>query len=70
MSDKSVKHKIIYDNIDELLKGFFKILETSNGNVKVVCMCLVNLSAEEYGLNKIISFITNDSNSNGVVPIF
>lgn len=66
-SDKYEENKFIVDNIDDLLKGLFRILETDNNNAKTACLCLVNISAKESSLNKIMSFINNDISSNSLV---
>lgn len=55
------------DNIEELLKGLFKVLETDISNASKACLCLVNISAKENGLNKIMSFINSDVSSNNLV---
>lgn len=55
------------DNIEELFKGLFKVLETDIINAKKAGLCLVNLSARENGLNKIMSFIKSDISSNALV---
>lgn len=51
---------MIVDNIDDLLKGLFRVLETDSSNAKEACLCLVNLSAKESGAYKIMSFIESD----------
>lgn len=66
-SDKNKENKFVVDNIDDLLKGLFKIVETDNSNAKAACLCLVNISATENGLNKIMSFIDSDMSSNNSV---
>lgn len=68
--DKCEENKVIADNLDDLVKGLFKVLETDGTNAKTACLCLVNISAKEKGLNKIISFISNenaDNSSNDLV---
>ncbi|XP_015363177.1 PREDICTED: protein HGH1 homolog [Diuraphis noxia] len=65
-ADKHKENKIIIDNIDELLKGLFKVLETDRANANVACLCLVNISSRENGLKKIMSFLNSNNNSNNL----
>lgn len=62
--DKYEENKTIFGNIDDLLKGLFKVLETDCINAKAACLCLVNLSAKQIGLNKILSIVNNDISLN------
>ncbi|XP_026813105.1 protein HGH1 homolog [Rhopalosiphum maidis] len=69
-ADKYKENKAIVDNIDELLKGLFNVLDTDIANAKDACLCLVNISSKENGLKKIMSFINSNINSNNseIVP--
>lgn len=58
---------MVVDNTNDLLKGLFKVLETDSVNAESACLCLVNLSAKENGLNKIISFLNSDTAANNSV---
>jgi len=66
-ADKHKENKMIVDNIDELLKGLFKVLETDTTNAKAACLCLINISSKENGLNKIMCFLNSNINSNDSV---
>lgn len=66
-SDNKKENKVIDDNIDDLLKGLFKIVETDDSNAEAAFLCLVNISAQENGLNKIMSFINSNMSSNSSV---
>jgi len=61
--DKCEENKTIVDNVDDLLKGLFRVLETDSRNANAAYLCLVNLSAKRNGLNKIMSFINGDTPS-------
>jgi len=60
-ADKHKESKVIVDNIDELLRGLFKVMVTDRANAKAACLCLVNISSKENGLNKIMSFLNNSN---------
>jgi len=66
-ADKYKENKAIVDNIDELLRGLFNVLDTDIANAKDACLCLVNISSKENGLKKIISFINSNISSNNSV---
>jgi len=66
-ADKHKENKVIVDNIDELLRGLFKVLETDKANANVACLCLVNISSRENGLKKIMSFLNSNISSNNLV---
>lgn len=66
-ADKHKENKMIIDNIDELLKGLFKVLGTDATNAKAACLCLVNISSKENGLKKIMSFLNSNISSNDSV---
>ncbi|VVC36820.1 Protein HGH1 C-terminal,Armadillo-type fold,Armadillo-like helical,Protein HGH1 N-terminal [Cinara cedri] len=58
------ENEVINENIDEFLKGLFNILKNDSSNCKTACLCLVNVSTKENGLNKIMSYINSDNSSN------
>lgn len=61
-ADKHEQHRVIVDYKEDLLKGLFKVVETTGDNAKNAYLCLVNLSAKENGSNTIISFMNNGPN--------
>ncbi|XP_060865155.1 protein HGH1 homolog [Metopolophium dirhodum] len=63
-ADKHKENKVIVDNMDELLRGLFKVLETDKVNANAACLCLVNISSKENGLKKIMSFLNSNISSN------
>lgn len=66
MVDKENKIIADPDNLHFLLKGLFRVLETDSSarnNIKSACLCLVNISANENGLNKINDYLSNDNGS-------
>jgi len=67
MADKHKENKEIIDNMDELLRGLFKVLETDKANANAACLCLVNISSKENGLKKIMSVINSNISSNDSV---
>lgn len=62
-ADKHKENKVIVDNMDELVRGLFKVLETDKVNANAACLCLVNISSKEYGLNKIMSLLNSNISS-------
>jgi len=66
-ADKHKENKVIIDNIDELLRGLFRVLETDRANANAACVCLVNISTRENGLKKIMSFLNTNISSNDLV---
>jgi len=66
-ADKHKENKVIVGNIDELLRGLFKVLETDTANANAACLCLVNISSGENGLKKIMSFLNSNISSNDLV---
>lgn len=67
--DRYEENKVIVDNFDDLLKGLFKVLETDSSRAETACLCLVNLSAKVNGPNKIMSYISSNSGSDGLVCV-
>lgn len=65
-ADRYKENKVIVENIDELIVGLFKVLETETANANVACLCLVNVSSKENDLKKIMSFLNSNISSNGV----
>lgn len=66
-ADKYKENKVIVDNMDELLRGLFKLLETDKVNANAACLCLVNISSKENGLKKIMSFLNSNISSYDLV---
>ncbi|XP_050441206.1 protein HGH1 homolog [Adelges cooleyi] len=60
-ANKNENNKMLLDNMNDLLEGLFKVLETDVMNAKTACLCLVNISARQKGLNNILSYIQNNS---------